>query len=208
MKCGCPILMKLLYISGMEPDHAHRRRRVGTAFRIGLWLAAVLPGCAVDLLVGTGASSLPDSADTETASDTADVPDTSSASDTGYSPQCDEAVEIVVASLFPTDTQEVVCEWAIPDVLDETAIDYDHVNLIFGNGTGDGSGARRFIGYVASDSLCEEVLQGWYYDDPGQPRSLVACPQTCQLIRDGLNAPLRIELGCPTEAAALEGSGT
>jgi hypothetical protein len=48
---------------------------------------------------------------------------------------------------------------------------------------------------------CAGVTNGWYYDDPAAPETIVLCPQTCEAIQGFTMAQVSIEFGCATKPA-------
>jgi hypothetical protein len=89
------------------------------------------------------------------------------------------------------------CEWAIPEPPEGEEFDPDLVNVEFDDGTGNG----LLIGRVDDSGQCGSVADGWYYDNPGNPTQILACPQTCERMQDALMATIEIQLGCATVPA-------
>ena len=66
------------------------------------------------------------------------------------------------------------------------------------------SGFATDIGRVESSSKCQNVEEGWYYDDPDRPTKVLACPQTCKQIQaGGENSKLEVLFGCATAEAPI-----
>lgn len=89
------------------------------------------------------------------------------------------------------------CEFEIPPPPEGETFDPDKVNVEFDDGTGN----ILQIGRVDSPAECPNVADGWYYDDPTDPATIVVCPQTCQKIQGFDDAKISIELGCETVIA-------
>ncbi|HWP05006.1 MAG TPA: vWA domain-containing protein [Polyangiaceae bacterium] len=84
----------------------------------------------------------------------------------------------------------IPCQLTIPDANNGTALDYSQVNIVYTTEGCDYTPAY----YVDSAASCDEQ-GGWYYDDPGAPKTVVLCPRTC----DDVSIPgaaLRFSVGC------------
>jgi len=91
----------------------------------------------------------------------------------------------------------LACEYPIPPPPDGMDFDPDAVNVEFE----DGVGATLEIGRVDNPAACGGVMNGWYYDDPAMPTSIVLCPQTCTTIQGFAQASVSIKFGCATVPA-------
>lgn len=89
------------------------------------------------------------------------------------------------------------CEWAIPAPPQGETLDPEKVNLDIV----DDQGATVSIGYVPSAGDCASVLNGWYYDNPANPKEMKLCDQTCEWIRGLTSAQILVKFGCTTHAA-------
>lgn len=92
----------------------------------------------------------------------------------------------------------LACEYSIPPPPDGEDFDPDQVNVEFD----DGAGGILDIGRVESPAECAAVTDGWYYDDPAMPTSIIVCPQTCTKIQGFNMASVSIKFGCATVPAA------
>lgn len=92
----------------------------------------------------------------------------------------------------------IACEYEIPAPPEGEDFDKDRVNVEFD----DGSGSTLEIGRVDSQSDCAGVSDGWYYDDPNMPSTIVVCPQTCERIQGFESASVAVKFGCETVPAA------
>jgi len=91
----------------------------------------------------------------------------------------------------------LACEFAIPPPPEGEEFDPMQVNVEFE----DDAGATLDIGYVESAADCANVTNGWYYDDPAAPTTILLCPQTCDTIQGFTMAQISIQFGCATVPA-------
>jgi hypothetical protein len=89
------------------------------------------------------------------------------------------------------------CEFDIPPPPEGETFDADEVNVEFDDGTGN----LIEIGRVDSLADCMNVQDGWYYDNPADPQTILVCPQTCDLIQGFGDATISIQFGCETVIA-------
>jgi hypothetical protein len=88
----------------------------------------------------------------------------------------------------------IACEFPIPEPPEGETFDPDKVNVAFD----DGMGGTLEIGRVDSPADCPMVTDGWYYDDPADPTSIVLCDQTCGTIQGFAMASVQVQFGCAT----------
>jgi hypothetical protein len=88
----------------------------------------------------------------------------------------------------------LACEYPIPPPPAGEDFDPDEVNVEFD----DGMGGTLQIGRVDDPTGCAGVADGWYYDVPAAPTSIVLCPQTCDTIQGFNSASVSIKFGCAT----------
>ncbi len=93
------------------------------------------------------------------------------------------------------------CSFTIPPAPEGESLDPTQVNLEFWDGVGGGFG----VGAVADADACVDVVDGWYYDDPLSPTTVVVCPQTCEKIQGFPEGSVDILFGCETEPATPVG---
>jgi hypothetical protein len=108
-----------------------------------------------------------------------------------FDPVFDELAGSVIASA------EINCEWEIPDPPEGETLDPDKVNVEFI----DGEGNSHIIGHIESAEQCDQVENGWYYDDPENPTMVYVCSQTCEWIQGDEGAQINVQFGCETEPA-------
>ncbi|MBX7079924.1 MAG: VWA domain-containing protein [Nannocystaceae bacterium] len=92
---------------------------------------------------------------------------------------------------------ELPCTFDVPTPPEGEDFDPMQVNVEFD----DGNGGGFEVGYVESAADCANVDNGWYYDDPAAPTSIIVCPQTCDAIQGHLGAKVQVVLGCATVPA-------
>ncbi len=92
---------------------------------------------------------------------------------------------------------ELPCEFEIPEPPEGEEFDPLKVNVEFD----DGMGGTLEIGNVFSLPMCNEVVDGWYYDDNQAPTSIRLCPHTCDFIQGQKGASVQVVLGCATVPA-------
>lgn len=85
----------------------------------------------------------------------------------------------------------VECEWTIPE--SGQSFDPQRVNVQL---SAPSLTSPLSFGQVANAGACAE--RGWYYDDPNTPARLIACPQTCAVLRATPQARIDVLLGCAT----------
>lgn len=88
----------------------------------------------------------------------------------------------------------LACVYDIPTPDNGEVFDTDQVNVEFD----DGMGGTLEIGWVQSAAECAGVTNGWYYDDPTTPTTIMLCPQTCDAIQGFTLARIAIVFGCQT----------
>jgi hypothetical protein len=108
-----------------------------------------------------------------------------------FQPIFDELAMAVVAGAT------IACEFAIPPPPEGETFDPDKVNVEFD----DGAGNLLEIGRVDSAAECMNVTDGWYYDNPADPQTILVCPQTCDKIQGFEQAKVSIQFGCETVIA-------
>ena len=103
-------------------------------------------------------------------------------------------------ALFGTLTASIAvpmvipCAYAIPDPPEGETLDTGRVNVVY-----TPSGAReQTIPYVAPTGVPDCTRGGWYYDDPANPRQILLCSDTCDLINADATGAVNIALGCET----------
>lgn len=85
--------------------------------------------------------------------------------------------------------QALPCDYAIPA---EAGADPTKVNLDY---TPPGGMAPMRVGYATSADECGSDL-GWYYDNPTSPTRAIACPATCETLKQSTGAQVQVVVGC------------
>jgi hypothetical protein len=93
----------------------------------------------------------------------------------------------------------LACEYTIPPVPQGETFDPAQVNVEFFDG---GGVSLLDLGYVEGAAACAGVGNGWYYDDPAMPSTILLCPQTCDAVQ-GFPPMSRVSIkfGCATVPA-------
>ena len=91
------------------------------------------------------------------------------------------------------EVQTLPCEWQIPAPPTGESLDPARVNVEL---TPSDSSAIP-LANVADEAACG-ASDGWYYDDPAAPSSVVACPATCERVSAAPNSRVNLLFGCAT----------
>lgn len=83
--------------------------------------------------------------------------------------------------------QAVSCEIAIPPAPAGQVFDRSKVTVLYSSG-GD---EAAFV----YDPDCEQE-NAWHYDDPDDPKTIVLCPSTCEMVMADPQASILVEFGC------------
>jgi hypothetical protein len=89
----------------------------------------------------------------------------------------------------------VECEWTVPAPPAGGMFDKKRVNV---RASAPSLKAPIDFGQVENAAACVE--KGWHYDKPDAPTRLIACPQTCSMLKATPLAKVDILLGCATVA--------
>ncbi len=95
------------------------------------------------------------------------------------------------AALLEVGT-EFSCELPLPPPPAGVTLDVSTINVRYDTELG----FFGILGTVASETECTEVAEGWYYDDPEKPTSVVLCPQSCDAYRAGAINDVQAVFGC------------
>lgn len=91
---------------------------------------------------------------------------------------------------------ELNCEWIIPPPPAGQVLDPNLVNVKLSSRS-DSS----YFGYVPTADQCGTLADAWYYDDRNAPKRIVACPATCDHIREAPSPSIVVSFGCKTQEA-------
>jgi hypothetical protein len=87
----------------------------------------------------------------------------------------------------------VECEWGIPPLPVGQALDVEGVRVEL---TDTASGMRTILPRVANSAACDAQQGGWYFDDPANPTTILACPATCALVKATAQREVSMLLRC------------
>ncbi len=113
-----------------------------------------------------------------------------------FAPVFNDLANAIVQASLPLD-----CEWGIPPAPPGETFDPRLVNVEFT----DGAGATQTIFKVDDANACDSTLGGWYYDNETAPTRVIACTESCDLIRSGddagigANNQVDIAFGCASK---------
>ncbi|MGC4093790.1 MAG: vWA domain-containing protein [Polyangiaceae bacterium] len=90
------------------------------------------------------------------------------------------------------------CEWALPSPPSGQALDTANVNVRYTSQ----AGFATDLGRVPNGADCAQYEDGWYFDDPNNPKKILACSQTCTQIQSGgSSAKVDVLFGCKSAPA-------
>ncbi len=95
-------------------------------------------------------------------------------------------------STVVVDEAELPCEFLIPEP-DGMDIDYGKVNVEL-----DIDNNPTEIPKVDDLAGCDDVVDGWYYDDNDNPEMINLCPDTCAKVQGDEDAGIDVKFGCET----------
>jgi hypothetical protein len=110
---------------------------------------------------------------------------------------CSQNFDPIFQELATTVVQsaELSCEWDIPPPEEGT------INPLLVNVTFTGTAGEKPLGYVEDRSLCDTVVDAWYYDDNISPTRIFACPSTCTELKGAGALRIDIAFGCDRRTA-------
>lgn len=108
-----------------------------------------------------------------------------------FQPVFDRLSQKIVTS----STAEIECDWDIPAPPAGETLDFGSVNIRYL----DRAGTAAALGKVPSAAECPNFKNGWHYDNAQNPKSIVACPQSCTELRAAGVAKIDVLLGCKSE---------
>ncbi|MET0342549.1 MAG: vWA domain-containing protein, partial [Polyangiales bacterium] len=104
--------------------------------------------------------------------------------------------QTVLQTVTKTEQRPLACTWAMPEPAAGVAVDKSKVNVTVG-----GNGLSLPLGKVPAVSSCR--AGGWYFDNPSDPKQIVACPETCDAITAAKATDVQIQLGCETSVLVI-----
>jgi len=86
------------------------------------------------------------------------------------------------------------CELQIPAPPAGKILDFNYVNLLYT----DHRGQRTALFNTGDSAGCSASGGGWYYDDPAQPKKILLCENTCNIVKYDPGGELDYAIGCKT----------
>lgn len=86
------------------------------------------------------------------------------------------------------------CRWEVPPPPPGVVFDPNNIELLL-----DVDGIMTSPPRVESEIECNAVSTGWYWENPGAPNVMLACPETCELLQDFMVVDSFVRFGCPSE---------
>jgi hypothetical protein len=83
------------------------------------------------------------------------------------------------------------CQYTIP-VPTSGAPDFGAVNVVYTPAGGSGQWFPKVMGKAS----CPAMGDGWYYDDPANPKTIILCDTTCMKVQGDTTGQVDITLGC------------
>lgn len=96
--------------------------------------------------------------------------------------------------------EPVECQWPVPVAEPGSSVDFDSLNVRYVTQNGFGI----LLGQVQNADACASLDQAWYYDDPENPKSIVACPRTCETLQVVDVREVEALFGCETKIADIK----
>lgn len=93
-------------------------------------------------------------------------------------------------------TQQLDCEWAIPEPPKNEFFDKNKVNVEFSK-SGSGTDTVTFR-RADSANACGDSSEGWYYDNADKPTKVMICPKACDAIKATEKGKINVLFGCQT----------
>ncbi|MEX1367387.1 MAG: hypothetical protein AB1Z98_29945 [Nannocystaceae bacterium] len=84
------------------------------------------------------------------------------------------------------------CRWEVPPPPPGVSFDPNNIELLL-----DVDGVMTSPGMVGSVEECNGVSTGWYWENPGAPNVMLACPETCTLLEEFDVVQSWVRFGCP-----------
>ncbi|HVU01134.1 MAG TPA: vWA domain-containing protein [Polyangiaceae bacterium] len=91
------------------------------------------------------------------------------------------------------------CQWKIPPPPSGQTFDKEKVNVSY---TPKGGTSQDF-GYVA-EADCARATNAWYFDDVNDPKQVLVCPTTCDMLKSNSGAAVSVSFGCRRKPATLK----
>jgi len=89
----------------------------------------------------------------------------------------------------------IPCDLQIPPPPENQTLNFNQVNI----GICDAAGQVVTTYYVENQEGCAQADDGWYYDNPDDPQSIILCEPTCETVSVP-GAQLYFSVGCTTQS--------
>lgn len=107
---------------------------------------------------------------------------------------CDYSLGPLFDELLSTiEAVALDCEYPIPTPPEGFVFEPGFVNVDYDDGEG-----LQTVGFVEDAADCALWPDGWSYDDPVDPSSVVMCPQTCARFEQLAATSIELRFGCAT----------
>lgn len=101
--------------------------------------------------------------------------------------------QALLGALDTIRTGAIGCEYVLP-VPDRGKLNPESVEVRFTPGANDPSSTFRLVANLAA---CGATTGGFYYDDPAEPKQILLCPASCDVVNAGASsASVELFLGC------------
>lgn len=88
------------------------------------------------------------------------------------------------------------CDYLIPPVPEGQMFDPSKVNVVYTPGSG--GMAEPILNVPGGAPDCTNK-GGWYYDDPANPKHILMCPDTCNVLQSDAMGKVDLQFGCATQ---------
>lgn len=86
------------------------------------------------------------------------------------------------------------CRWLVPEPPPGVTFYPEHLELLI-----DADGLLTSFPRVASEAECNAASTGWYWENPVTTDTMVACPETCEILEGFAVVEASVRFGCPPE---------
>lgn len=108
-----------------------------------------------------------------------------------------------LAARVVDDAVTLSCEWELPEPVDGQTFSTELVQVT----RTSAANVTQELSQVPGLDDC--TLGAWHFDDPANPRRILACPQTCDAISDDTGGKIDVVFGCEiVEGCSASGAGT
>ncbi len=108
----------------------------------------------------------------------------------------DDVADRVLEALSKIRDLALPCDFTIPEAPEGTDVNFSEFNVLYTE-----SFETSDIGFAERAADCDDELGGWYLDDPDDPKQILLCPASCELVSAG-RGRFSFEFGCARRAIA------